>query len=175
VGRLDTYLEETFMRFALERGQAGVLASEVQAKVPELRGADRDWWGLEARKWLERRPKVGKAQWRERVRRAGRRVVAFWGAAGDGDVRSVRGFVCVRNGKVVEASFAKGDWAVRVEDGEGAVVERFLKQVKSTGTVVESVEFISKKVEVVDPVKPVEIGVGDDSNGPCNVRDNSEQ
>ncbi len=56
--------------------------------------------GLGHKEGLER------AKWRERVRRAGRRVVVF-GSGGDR-------FECVQGGKVVEPSFAKGEWAVRL-------------------------------------------------------------
>ena len=47
-----------------------------------------------------------RAKWRERVRRAARRVVVFE-SGGDR-------FECVQGGKVVESSFAKGEWAVRL-------------------------------------------------------------
>lgn len=45
-------------------------------------------------------------RWRERVRQAGRRVIAF---PKEGEDR----FECVQSNKAVEPSFAKGDWAVR--------------------------------------------------------------
>lgn len=52
-----------------------------------------------------------KAAFRERVRRAGRRVIAF-GAPVSTDDQSR--FECVQQGKATEPSFAKGEWAVRV-------------------------------------------------------------
>ena len=65
------------------------------------------------------------AKQRERVRRAGRRLVAFGVTSTDDasadslDLASAfsgRSFDCVQDGKPVEASFAKGDWGVRVKD-----------------------------------------------------------
>lgn len=52
------------------------------------------------------RERQNPAEWRETVRRAGRRVVVF----GAGDAK----FECVQNNKIVEPSFAKGEWAVRL-------------------------------------------------------------
>lgn len=62
-----------------------------------------------------------RAEFRERVRRAGRRVVVFSsGLSGDGEGKGEetgvggRGrFECVQDGKVVEGSFAKGEWGIR--------------------------------------------------------------
>ena len=51
-----------------------------------------------------------KAKFRERVRRAGRRVVVFSSEAG-------QRFECIQHAKVVEPSFAKGEWAVRAVRG----------------------------------------------------------
>lgn len=45
------------------------------------------------------------AKWRERVRRAARRVVA--------QSTTEERYECVQKGKVVESSYAKGDWSVR--------------------------------------------------------------
>lgn len=57
---------------------------------------------------------MDRARERERVRRAGRRIVVF------PDLESVVETIgpnvkleCVQRGKVVEGSFAKGEWAVR--------------------------------------------------------------
>ncbi len=54
------------------------------------------------------------ARQRERVRRAGRRIAVF------PDLESLskigKRLECVQNGKVVEGSFAKGDWGVRVAE-----------------------------------------------------------
>lgn len=57
------------------------------------------------------------AQFRERVRRAARRVVAFGAPEGDGGNASVTSqsrFECIQHGQPIEASFAKGDWMVRL-------------------------------------------------------------
>lgn len=57
------------------------------------------------------------AEFRERVRRAARRVVAFGapeGDVGNTSANSESTFECVQHGKPTEASFAKGDWMVRL-------------------------------------------------------------
>ena len=54
------------------------------------------------------------ARQRERVRRAGRRIVVF---PDQENVSKIgKRLQCVQNGKVVEGSFAKGEWGVRVAD-----------------------------------------------------------
>ncbi|KAB8336978.1 hypothetical protein FH972_021282 [Carpinus fangiana] len=55
---------------------------------------------------IKQRAGMETARWRERVRRAARRVVA----QSTEDER----FECVQKGKAVEASYAKGDWSVRL-------------------------------------------------------------
>lgn len=50
------------------------------------------------------------AEQRERVRRAGRRLVVFPDSA-ESEIGAR--LECVQNGKVVEGSFAKGDWGIR--------------------------------------------------------------
>lgn len=61
---------------------------------------------------------LDRAVFRERVRRAGRRIIAFGPLTGEleqGEVCGDRVFECVQNGKSVEPSFAKGEWALRVQ------------------------------------------------------------
>jgi hypothetical protein len=51
---------------------------------------------------------------REEARRAGRRLVNFGFESQGVDVgEEVRGVEAVQGGKVVEASFAKGEWGIR--------------------------------------------------------------
>lgn len=54
-----------------------------------------------------------RAEERERVRRAGRRLVAFKDRENVVSRIGAR-LECVQDGRVVEGSFAKGDWGVRV-------------------------------------------------------------
>lgn len=98
---LDRDLETLFVKLAKERGS--VECSEVQklhgnpdAKLP----VDED--ALPSQK---HRAGMDEAQWRERVRRAARRVVVF--------PHEQERFECVQKGKAVEPSFAKGEWSVR--------------------------------------------------------------
>lgn len=94
----DRDLEECFKTYATARGQ--VSCGDVQryfeesGKAPDLSTVDGQKAGLE------------KAKWRERIRRAGRRAVVF---SDEGGTR----FESVQDGKRVEPSFAKGEWAVR--------------------------------------------------------------
>lgn len=58
-----------------------------------------------------------KAEFRERVRRAARRLVAFGLVNETGSPTSTAStFECIQHGKPVEASFAKGDWHIRAAD-----------------------------------------------------------
>jgi len=142
------------MRLALERGQTGVLTSEVEDRLSQTSGPY-------AGKATEQRPHVdGLQRWRERVRMAARRVVAFWKAAGDGRAVSARGFSCVQNGRVAEASFAKGDWAVRVEKGGAETVERFVKVEKETGMVTIESSPILREIRVVGKIEAGAVGDG---------------
>lgn len=93
-----------------------------QASV-QTEGSDEEEGGvqLESVKGEERKTQpasahrqgMEKAAFRERVRRAGRRTVAF--GAPEGCHEGLR-FECVQHGKPTESSFAKGEWAVRVVD-----------------------------------------------------------
>lgn len=95
---LDREIENYFRKCAIEGKQ--VSCEEVQqyfestGTAPTFSRVDRQRAGLDV------------AKFRERVRRAGRRVVAF------PDEPNGR-FECVQKGKPVEASYAKGEWAVR--------------------------------------------------------------
>ena len=98
VTSLDRELEGAFVSRAISNGH--VSCDEVQrqfeaeGKGPNPSPDDKQRAGLET------------AKWRERVRRAGRRVVVFPHDSDDT-------FQCVQQGKAIEPSFAKGDWEVR--------------------------------------------------------------
>ncbi|CAI6340058.1 unnamed protein product [Periconia digitata] len=61
----------------------------------------------------KRREGQRRADEREMVRRAARRLVAFGSAAADGEGEERRKCEAVMKGVVVEASFAKGEWGIR--------------------------------------------------------------
>lgn len=78
-------------------GKEGVsLRQPVQDGQAESDSPDKQKMGMES------------ARWRERVRRAGRRVVVLGGSQLD------ERFECRQGTKVVEPSFAKGEWWVRL-------------------------------------------------------------
>ena len=96
---LDRELEQHFKEQALMNGQ--VTCGDVQ-RFFEDRDDQMDHASSNGRP-----PSKEPAKWRERVRRAGRRVVVFPDGSGND-------FHCVQDGKSVEPSFAKGEWAVTV-------------------------------------------------------------
>lgn len=68
------------------------------------------------REWSSAQSGMSMAQFRERVRRAGRRLIAF-GPQEQMDSNAEPGlhrFECVQNGRAVEPSFAKGEWTLRL-------------------------------------------------------------
>lgn len=89
---IDRQLEDLFIELA----SAGkpILCTEVERTWVQRHGADRAEGG-------------DREKWRQRVRQAGRRVVAFKGDNGNT-------FVGVQGSRPVELSFAKGDWAVKM-------------------------------------------------------------
>lgn len=111
--------------------KAGVLCTEVEAQVfGESRdharrrrehGSDGESPAAAMETETPAERGMREAKQRERVRRAGRRLVAFGvpeSLAQDTIAAQFRdrAFDCVQEGKPVEPSFAKGDWGVRVKD-----------------------------------------------------------
>ncbi|KAI9727481.1 MAG: hypothetical protein M1828_006423 [Chrysothrix sp. TS-e1954] len=98
---IDREIEETFRRLATERGASGVACGEVEKTCTSgtREGEENARTETDAQK-----AGMESARWRERVRRAGRRVLVL-----DQPAK----FECVQGGKVVEPSFAKGEWYVR--------------------------------------------------------------
>lgn len=105
---LDLRIEEVFIQAlsTCKDRKNGVRCGSVEEEIFSLENGGRTEDGME------------RARERERVRRAGRRLVVF--AEEKESVRSVIGkrLECVQGGKVVEGSFAKGDWGVRVVEGD---------------------------------------------------------
>ena len=102
---LDRQIELVFRDLA--RNLGSVECSHVQAKLDD--GAipsPQPEAGAAAEDSDKQKRGLHMAQWRERVRRAGRRVVVF------NDSNSGR-YECVQSGKAVEPSSAKGEWSVR--------------------------------------------------------------
>ena len=104
--QVDRDLEGLFRKLARERGS--VSCGEVQALCEDRDGREEAERGQIGNEDGEKRQREGMelARWRERVRRAGRRVAVI-----EMDGEGV--FQCVQDGKVVEGSFAKGEWSVR--------------------------------------------------------------
>ena len=105
LGPFDRELEEFFTKRALAKGSA--YCEDVQRSFEETA------LGPASLEQTKQAVGMAKARFRERVRRAGRRVVVFPNPDG------LR-FECVQNGKAVEPSFAKGEWAVRPVKGNVA-------------------------------------------------------
>ena len=108
------------MATATSRRREGVLCSEVEEvmreKLPpsEDKDAGDNDTSLGA---VSHREGIERAMFRERVRRAGRRVVVFGLFPEDCSASPEtqrQNFDCIQNGKAVEPSFAKGEWAVRL-------------------------------------------------------------
>lgn len=95
---LDGSIESLFVQYLLQGHvdrKTGVLCTLIQS---ELFGAQEGMQG---------------ARERERVRRAGRRIVVFPHKLDETPLKG-KLLECVQNGKPVEGSFAKGDWGVRI-------------------------------------------------------------
>lgn len=97
-----------FRELATERGsvECGRIQQLYGEKDKSSPGLGADTGASDADESAKRKVGMDVAAWRERVRRAGRRVVVFPQASGES-------FECVQKGKAVEPSFAKGEWAVR--------------------------------------------------------------
>lgn len=109
-GPLDRALERTFLD-ALVKGpvppKTGVPCGHVQRTV----------FNGSAEEEEERVTGMELAKQRERARRAGRRIVVFPELESVVETMGVGAKLeCVQNGKVVEGSFAKGEWGVRVAE-----------------------------------------------------------
>ncbi|KAJ8609573.1 hypothetical protein MRB53_039024 [Persea americana] len=98
---LDHELENMFVLLAKSKGS--VECGEVESMY-----ADHHRGGEEVGNEDKQKQGMQNAVWRERVRRAARRVVVF----GAGEDK----FECVQQGKLVEPSFAKGEWSVRIKN-----------------------------------------------------------
>ncbi|KAI9652892.1 MAG: hypothetical protein M1831_006321 [Alyxoria varia] len=101
----DRSLEELFM--SLSKAKGSVDCGEVQERFTEEQhnnGSNEDHHS--ATEASKHEAGMDHARWRERVRRAGRRVIAF-------EYNDEGSFQCVQKGKPVEPSYAKGEWAVR--------------------------------------------------------------
>lgn len=107
----DRELERLFVTAALSKGS--VTCDEVQALQDGPNGAASQTSteqvaaaeAIEDSSEEKQKAGMDAAKWRERVRRAARRVVT--------QHRDEGRFEAVQKGKVVEPSYAKGDWAVR--------------------------------------------------------------
>lgn len=104
--QVDRDLEGLFRKMARERGS--VSCGEVQASYEGRDGREESEHEPGGNEDGEKRQREGMevARWRERVRRAGRRVAVL-------EMDGEGAFQCVQEGKVVEGSFAKGEWSVR--------------------------------------------------------------
>ena len=94
----DRQIEDCFRKMAVGHGQ--ITCDEIQRHFEQTSEPyEND---------QEDKQKIGMAaaKIRERIRRAGRRVVVFPHSSG-------HSFESIQDGKPVEASFAKGEWAVR--------------------------------------------------------------
>ena len=102
----DRSLEELFI--SLSKAKGAVDCGEVQERFTEGQHGSNGSTENQHNATQASKQEAGMdlARWRERVRRAGRRVVAF-GHDEEGS------FQCVQKGKAVEPSYAKGEWAVR--------------------------------------------------------------
>lgn len=96
---VDTQLEALFMQLAKANGKRGATTEEV----------GKAWAGDAQRKHVLANTEI----WRERIRRAGRRVVVLARSEFENGMKDT--FECVQKGRPVEPSFAKGEWAVRLK------------------------------------------------------------
>lgn len=121
----DRQIERCFVEWALkpERKHSGVTCDDVEGVMrvglESQDGGDEDEeGGMKLHEGDAQKEGMERAQFRERVRRAGRRVVAFGAPVPSDEDAASEGkrerFECVQQGRAVESSFAKGDWAVRV-------------------------------------------------------------
>lgn len=101
---IDQDLENLFVNLAKAHGQ--VDCGDVQQRYEEEHTHQPDADSVHTSETEKQKAGMDAAKWRERVRRAGRRVVAQRTSSTDE-------FTCVQHGKPVEPSYAKGEWAVR--------------------------------------------------------------
>lgn len=96
--QLDKEIQNMFMKRALTEGSVTTTAVQDAFEHTALENVS-----------SQNAQEIGmlKAQFRERVRRAGRRVVVLPNEAN-------HRFECVQDGKAVQPSFAKGEWSVRL-------------------------------------------------------------
>lgn len=100
---LDRLIEDKFVTLSIERGQ--IDCGEVQALLKDEAPTKPDSAGAADEQTVKTRAGQNEAAFRERVRRAARRVVV--------NGRDDHRFICWSEGKAVEPSFAKGEWAVK--------------------------------------------------------------